>query len=714
LRPTASGSPATGAGVSSAIAAGDIVWDIPSVSDLRVDGEGDDWQDRGLMLEALAALPADGRDSNAFDARARFGWDDRGLLVLCEVTDQTPWEADATEPVWSGDSVELFLADAVGGKNAVQFVVAPGVSAGHSELRQEFYDHRTEGALKEGGASASFARVRIPGGYRLEALLPWPLLQARPESGRELGLQLYVNDYRSGASARLVLFPADRTDEDSTRMQRVRLAAHPSPPVTLTASARVDGWRGVTIAIASSAPPSDLRVFEGDHEVGRPVLEKRGRLWLGSLQIPTSIDAQELDPLRVVSGNRLARVDLRDLAVQREQALHELTIVAQPAIFASPAFPRISFEQPARAEVMLGTSTVKVTFYDSEHNAVTAADKPGRYGAVVDITPEMGRRLRKRLTLFRLPDKVRWQDLRIDAELRVPGQFGIAAEIWKKQQRAVGDWFKTVVMDSAHHGDLSALQLAHLYESSAGTPPDTRRTNAVSINERWWHEQRRRDGDLEPYRYLVHLPPGAAADPTKRWPTIVFLHGSGERGRDLSMIASSGPFGVAERRAAEFPFIVVAPQCLPDDEWSVPSMEDLLSEIEHKYPVDRDRVYLTGLSMGGFGTWMLAAEHPDWFAAAAPVCGGGEVADAPLLANLPIWVFHGAKDDVVPAERSREMVRALREQRGRVRFTLYPEAKHDSWTQTYEDDALYAWFLQQRRSQPNQARTAKQGSMPDL
>jgi predicted esterase len=691
------------------------VFDIPSVPDIRVDGEEEDWQGRGLMLEVLSALPADGRDSRALDARARLGWDDRGLLVLCEVTDATPWEADATEAMWSGDSVELFIADAVGGKNAVQFVVAPGVAPGHPELRQEFYDHRTDSALKGGAASASFARARTPHGYRLEALLPWQLLRVRPQPGRELGLQLYVNDYGSVREARLAWFPAERSDADSTRMQRVRLAERPSPPVTLAAAAKLDGWRGVMLAIASSAPSGDLRVLDGDREAARPVLEKRGRLWLGSLQIPVSIDAGRVDPLSVVSDkDHVARVKIDDLGAQREQALDELTVVARPSVFNSPVFPRIHFDQAVRAEDVLGPSALKVTFYDSEHNAVTAADKPGRYGAVIDITPETGRRLRRRLTLFRLPGEVPWQDLRIDAELRMPAELGIGPAIWKKQQRAVGDWFKGMVMESAHHGDASAVQLAHLYESRVETRPDAGRASAASVNERWWHEQRRRDGDLEPYRYLVHLPPGVAADPSKRWPTIVFLHGSGERGRDLSMIASRGPLGTAERKGAEFPFIVVAPQCPPSEEWSVPWMEDLLTEVQNRYPVDTDRVYLTGLSMGGFGTWALAGEHPDWFAAAAPVCGGGELADAHVLANLPIWVFHGAKDDVVSPERSREMVRALREQRGRVRFTLYPDAKHDSWTQTYEDDALYAWFLQQRRGQPKQARTAKQGSMPDL
>src|SRR5579864_5960604 len=120
--PSPLASPGTAARGASTAAAAETVWDIPNLPGIRVDGQDDDWQGRGLLLDVLTALPADSRDSEQFDATARLGWDDRGLLVLCHVVDTTPWEADATKPAWSGDSVELFMADTVGGKNALQFV----------------------------------------------------------------------------------------------------------------------------------------------------------------------------------------------------------------------------------------------------------------------------------------------------------------------------------------------------------------------------------------------------------------------------------------------------------------------------------------------------------------------------------------------------------------------------------------------------------------
>ena len=129
----------------------------------------------------------------------------------------------------------------------------------------------------------------------------------------------------------------------------------------------------------------------------------------------------------------------------------------------------------------------------------------------------------------------------------------------------------------------------------------------------------------------------------------------------------------------DLPFIVVSPQS-PGRGWNPETLNALLDRIILDYRVDRDRVYLTGLSMGGYGTWALAAAHPERFAAIAPICGGGNPKDASKLKDLPIWVFHGAKDPTVPLARSQEMVDALKEAGSDVKFTVYPDAVHDSWT----------------------------------
>ncbi len=127
------------------------------------------------------------------------------------------------------------------------------------------------------------------------------------------------------------------------------------------------------------------------------------------------------------------------------------------------------------------------------------------------------------------------------------------------------------------------------------------------------------------------------------------------------------------------------------------SLAALLDDVCRRYAVDEGRLYVTGLSMGGYGTWSLAARQPDRFAAIAPICGGGDPQAAAGFAQVPAWVFHGAKDNVVPLERSEEMVQALRDAGAEVRFTVYPDADHDSWTETYANPELYEWLLSHDR-----------------
>lgn len=198
--------------------------------------------------------------------------------------------------------------------------------------------------------------------------------------------------------------------------------------------------------------------------------------------------------------------------------------------------------------------------------------------------------------------------------------------------------------------------------------------------------------------YLLFLPNGYSEGTEKKWPLILFLHGMGERGDDLERVKLHGPPKVLEE-GEDLPFIVVSPQC-PETSWwpvEVDALNALLDDLVAKYAVDEDRIYLTGLSMGGFGTWNLATAYPEKFAAIAPICGRGDTTKAHVLKHIPAWVFHGAEDETVPPESSEEMVNALKEIGADVQYTLYPDAGHDSWTETYNNPKLYEWFLKHKR-----------------
>lgn len=195
--------------------------------------------------------------------------------------------------------------------------------------------------------------------------------------------------------------------------------------------------------------------------------------------------------------------------------------------------------------------------------------------------------------------------------------------------------------------------------------------------------------------YLIHEPPGWSEAPR---PLLLFLHGAGERGSDIARVAAHGIPREVER-GKNLPFVTISPQCPAGRAWGdlTQALTELLDELIPKLRIDERRVYLTGMSMGGFGAWQLAAATPERFAALVTVCGGGNVEWAPRLRHLPTWAFHGERDEVVPARSTQQMVEALRAQEAPVKFTLYPELEHDSWTLTYENPELYEWMLGQRR-----------------
>lgn len=228
------------------------------------------------------------------------------------------------------------------------------------------------------------------------------------------------------------------------------------------------------------------------------------------------------------------------------------------------------------------------------------------------------------------------------------------------------------------------------------------------------------------YQYLLHLPTGYDRSADRAWPLLVFLHGSGERGADPWLVAKHGPPkllrsdspapenetpAAAARRTEAMrqlatQFIVVSPQCPAGTWWEDDAVLALVDEIAAQQKVDTRRIYLTGLSLGGFGTWSVGLKNPQRFAAIAPICGGGERTwvrraartQPAVLKSLGVWVFHGAKDRTVLLEESEQMVEALKQAAvPDLQFTVYPEAAHDSWTESYANPDLYAWLLKHQR-----------------
>jgi predicted peptidase len=197
-------------------------------------------------------------------------------------------------------------------------------------------------------------------------------------------------------------------------------------------------------------------------------------------------------------------------------------------------------------------------------------------------------------------------------------------------------------------------------------------------------------------KYIVYVPKGYSSE--KPHPTILFLHGSGEQGDDGKKQATQGLGNAIKLAEDKWNFIVIFPQ-KPPGKGGFAEHEKLILDIVEKtkkeYKVDDKRFYITGLSMGGYGTWMLACKYPTMFAAAAPICGGGNPADAAKIKDLPIWNFHGDKDTAVPIKRSQDMIDAVKAAGGNPKFTIYPGVGHNSWDKAYREENLQEWFLQQ-------------------
>ena len=210
--------------------------------------------------------------------------------------------------------------------------------------------------------------------------------------------------------------------------------------------------------------------------------------------------------------------------------------------------------------------------------------------------------------------------------------------------------------------------------------------------------------------YLLFLPEQYNHSKDTKWPLILFLHGSGERGTDLNLVKKHGPPHEATKQK-NFPFIVLAPQC-PSGKWwhdvdVMPAVMGMMEDVCSNYNVDHDRIYLTGLSMGGFGTWSIATQYPRRFAAIAPVCGGGNPYLADRLKKLPVRIYHGEKDKNVPHAMSQQMYNVLKQIKGNVELVTLKDMGHNVWSRVYSDPDFYQWLLRHRRKTATEDKAKK-------
>ncbi len=385
---------------------------------------------------------------------------------------------------------------------------------------------------------------------------------------------------------------------------------------------------------------------------------------------------------------------------RRHEAFLNEPVVFDPFVFDGIHFPKPGFKNPDYIEDLIGPYTLVTTFYDARYKQVYTADQPGRYGAIVRIKTESGKAYQRFLTLYRLPGPVNWDRVKATVATTLPAETGIDPEISKRQTNSIKDFAGWRFTDGLRHDVDGARLLSWLAELKPDAPAGASWDRPYLVDAEWWFGLKKKL-NLPNYSYLTYMP--ASYDPaaTKQWPLILFLHGSGQCGDRLGNVTQTGlPKWLLTQK--DFPFLVVSPQCPFLEDWNPWALNALLDEVTSKYHVDTRRMYLTGLSLGGSGSWLTAATFPKRFAAVAPISAFVDPTDILTLKDEPIWVFHGGKDRAI--ESADQCVAALRAAGGSVKYTVYPDLGHDVWTKTYADPALYKWFLEQR---PRDAEPAK-------
>lgn len=195
--------------------------------------------------------------------------------------------------------------------------------------------------------------------------------------------------------------------------------------------------------------------------------------------------------------------------------------------------------------------------------------------------------------------------------------------------------------------------------------------------------------------YVVSFPDDF--NETEKYPVIIFLHGAGTRGNNISAVIEN-PFYKIIAKFDKFGFITVAPQCHADTWFDIFSdVIEFTEYIRNMNYANKDRIYGMGASMGGYGIWQLAMSRPEWFAAIVPICGGGMYWNAARLINVPVWAFHGDNDSVVDSSESIKMVNAVNRAGGNAKLTVYPKCEHDAWSETYGNAEVFEWLLMNKR-----------------
>ena len=502
-----------------------MVFDVPRVDGITVDGNAQDWSQRGFHIDVM--LPEDGNPYSLADRDSTFqlAWDERGLLVLGNVSDDIFTEAADATKLFDGDSIEVVVAAKQGAKERYRIVISPGLVADQPALRAM----ATDFTKKDSTAIPAYEAARTPNasGYTVEILLPWLNLNLTPAEGLETAIQLCVNDV-DGDEGRFqtLWFPASRAHDNTMATQQIRLAKRPGSPVVARVTGSFDESARSHVRVVAEGSLAGLTavVREGRHRVAEEDLTEDGNFATADIIFDMPGPGAGAVTLDVQAGKTaLGTAVLPNADVTRAQRVMLIPMALKPPVFRSDRFPEAAFTQPLVAEKVLGLCTMKTTYYDRDYNAVEVAGEPGRYGAIVEVTPEIGRPFRRYFTLFRAPAGykgfLQWWFERKGATLDLPPAFEIPDPVQEAQRDAIGRLVGYQLAEGIDSDHDTAVLLAGLFESKPDMPPATVATDVWAADRQWWVGLKRRLNGMDktyPNAFVCPYPKEGDPAPTLR------------------------------------------------------------------------------------------------------------------------------------------------------------------------------------------------------
>lgn len=400
--------------------------------------------------------------------------------------------------------------------------------------------------------------------------------------------------------------------------------------------------------------------------------------------------------LLAVTTLHLRAAEVPDPVVTTLKVIHEQPVVANWPVFFGPTFPKIDFLNPGLVTAAFGSYELKIRFFDAKWNEVTTPATAGRYGAIVTARFANGAVETRNLTLYHVPGKYVPALDPYRVVVTLPQNLGLPAGINEQERWMISD-FVGRGLDDVYNPHRNNANLIAALADVAADPARWHGHGYREINGEWWLTLQEKLGTAQDYERIVGLPEDYDKKPDAKWPLIIYLFGSGIRHGDLATLKNEGP--LAYMNKGHLPFIVAVPMCPDEERWQPRKLAKLLDRLEKEYRIDPKRVYVTGVSLGGYGTLDFAGAYPERIAAIAPVAGGANPEIAQRLGKMPAWIFHGGEDSAVPARYSLDVAEAMKRAGAPVVLSYYKDWGHGGWTGSrwgkvpYEEPELYAWFL---------------------